>query len=184
MIENLVKLEANTNLSDRMVSVQDFLEYLESTGQKAEIGPKMLLFEQLEEGPALPVTNVTWFEAEDYCRWYNEQIPGAKARLPYEWELALAEHQARLLAPGSFWDAWPMKSKAEAMRVLNASELQEWGMADILGVALSWTSEQASYRVFRGGGWSYTASDLRASLRFRGAPSDRSYYLGFRLAFN
>lgn len=185
MIENLIQLEATTNLSDRMVSVRDFLEYLESTGQKAEIGPKMRLFEQLEEGPALPVTNVTWHEATDYCRWYNDQIPGAKARLPYEWELALAEHQARLLPPDSFWGAWPMKSKAEAARVLSTSGLQDWGMADTLGVACSWTSEgSASFRVYRGGSWCYTASFLRASFRFGDGPSNRFNGLGFRLAFN
>lgn len=193
MIENLVTFDATTNLSDRMVSVQDFLEYLESTGQKSEIGPKMRLFEQLEEGPALPVTNVTGHEATDYCRWCNDQLreklPSLRqsVRLPYEWELALAEHQARLLTPDSFWDAWPMKSKAEALRVLSASELQNWDMVDILGVAYSWTSdvsEPTAYRVIRGGGWFSTASNLRASFRGRLDPSFRSNNLGFRLAFD
>ena len=192
MIENLVQLEATANLSDRMVSVQDFLEFLESTGQKAEIGPKMQLFEQLEECPALPVTNVTWFEAAAYCRWYNEQlrekIPSLRqaVRLPHEWELALAEHQARSLVPDSFWDAWPMKSKEEALRVLNASHRHTYGMADILGAVYSWTSDTAAggSRVSRGGSWYNAPSSLRASNRFRYAPSLRSVNLGFRLAFN
>ncbi len=41
---------------------------------------------------------------------------------------------------------------------------------------------QASYRVRRGGSWSFTASSLRASNRYGSAPSIRDGYLGFRLA--
>ena len=42
--------------------------------------------------------------------------------------------------------------------------------------------EQASYRVYRGGGWNITASRLRASYRNWLDPSYRSDNLGFRLA--
>jgi len=39
-----------------------------------------------------------------------------------------------------------------------------------------------SSRVYRGGSWYRTASDLRAAYRNRGDPGGRISYLGFRLA--
>lgn len=41
--------------------------------------------------------------------------------------------------------------------------------------------DSGQYRVLRGGSWSDTAGDGRASYRFRGEPMGRSYDVGFRL---
>ena len=39
-----------------------------------------------------------------------------------------------------------------------------------------------SYRVSRGGGWTFSARDCRVSQRFNGNPDNRDDYLGLRLA--
>ena len=50
----------------------------------------------------LPITNVSWYEAEKYCEWLSK-VTGDEYRLPYEieWEIACKGHTDNLFAWGN-----------------------------------------------------------------------------------
>ncbi len=60
------------------------------------------------------------------------------------------------------------------------------GFYDLGGNALEWMwdglDEKSGRRVWRGGGWNYSAADCRAAIRDRRVPGDRFDYLGLRPA--
>lgn len=117
-----------------------------------------------------PVTNVTWYEAADYAEW-------AGARLPYEWELAYAEHRS-----DAKWndDFWPLGEKptVDDPRLSTSRD----GVVGLYGLAMCWCIDgEASYRVIRGGSWRSDPRYARVALRNWGRPSWRYDNLGFRL---
>lgn len=129
----------------------------------------------IKEGDAqLPVTSVSWDDCQAYITWYNAKH-GTNARLPYEWELCLAE-QVEGIATRD-WSSWPHEDLESA----------KWHGAhynDLVGVVFQWCEDPSSDRVRRGGCWVGTASNLRASNRYRYDPSYCHNNLGFRLAFD
>jgi formylglycine-generating enzyme required for sulfatase activity len=151
-------------------------------------------------GDDRPRDNLTWFEARDFCA-------GRGARLPTEaeWEYA-ARGPDSLIYPwgdtfnpdalvfdGNFNnELWPVGSYPAGV---------SWvGAYDMAGNAWEWVSsiyrpypynagdgredpnDTASKRVYRGGIGSYIDYGTSAATRFRLAPSERSWFVGFRCA--
>ncbi len=168
------------------------------------------------KGAQLPVENVSWNDAMEFCRKLSElraeRSVGRVYRLPTEaeWEYAC---RAGSTTKWSFGDsesslgdyAWFSSNAGRKTHPVGTKKPNAWGLYDMHGNVLEWCSDwwkrdyttttvsdptgpaTGSYRVYRGGGWSYCAWSCRSAFRnarSTGAPESRGDSLGFRLAFS
>ncbi len=151
-------------------------------------------------GADKPRTNVTWFEARDYCK-------SRAARLPTEaeWEYAARGPDSLLYPWGDQFNADDLVYDANFNGQLSDVGSRPGGVSwvgadDLAGNAWEWVSSlyrpypyQANdgredpdntteRRVYRGGMGSYVSEGTSAAKRFRNDPSARDWFVGFRCA--
>jgi sulfatase modifying factor 1 len=160
----------------------------------------------------LPATNLSWFEAVDYCNRASElaglrpayALPGEDDqavvwdrtadgyRLPTEaeWEYAC---RAGTTGPryGELDEiAWYRANSGERLHPGGEKTPNAWGLYDMIGNAWEWCWDvydaevYRDYRVIKGGGWFDEHWSCRAGVRRRTMPTLRIDDLGFRLARN
>ena len=164
------------------------------------------------ENADLPVENVSWYEAVDFCKKLSELPEEKKAgrvyRLPTEaqWEYAC---RAGSKTAYSFDDeegllpehGWFNRNSSDRIHTVGLLEPNAWGLYDMHGNVWEWCSDwyeeypkgavsdptgpkEGSDRVFRGGSWHDVAAYCQSADRIRLYPSIRSRDLGFRLALS
>ena len=151
-------------------------------------------------GDDRPRENLTWFEARDFC-------VGREARLPTEaeWEYA-ASGPDNLIYP---WGdeliednlIFDRNSNNETASVGSREDGVSWvGALDMAGNVWEWVSsayapypydaadgretleDGETLRVYRGGVGSYIDYGVGTATRFRKAPDERDWFIGFRCA--
>ncbi|MGQ0604973.1 MAG: formylglycine-generating enzyme family protein [Anaerolineales bacterium] len=146
-----------------------------------------------------PVTGITFYEAEAYCRWISAQ-KGKLVRLPTEeeWERAARGDDGRPWPWGEEWRPG-LTNTIEADLNLTIptgslpTDLSPCGAVDMAGNTQDWTASvyaplpeeafvaETDMRVARGGSYNDTSYGARASYR-RGYPASYFYpFLGFRI---
>ncbi len=154
-------------------------------------------------GDDLPVDNVTWNDASDFCRRLSQRKPGLNAELPTEawWERgcrAGGRSAFGLVADGADQRLWDEDTSGGTPHPVRRLPPNAWGLFDMHGNVLEWTADaMAAYpteattdrlithgaqRVARGGSWVSERLDCRAAARFRLMPAAHFAHLGFRFA--
>jgi formylglycine-generating enzyme required for sulfatase activity len=161
------------------------------------------------QGDELPVENVTWEEAQEFCRRLSE-LPGEKEAgrvyaLPTEaqWEYAC---RAGTTTRFSFGDdaaqlgayAWFEDNSGDRTHPVGTKKPNAWGLYDMHGNVSQWCADRFGtypertltdptgppiglHRVCRGGSWISSAYKCRASVRNAVGPEKRSEQIGFRV---
>ena len=162
------------------------------------------VFDDLQRA-AYPVTNITWKQAHGYCEWVGRRLPTEA-----EWEKAARGTDGRRYPWGNSEE--PIRnlihdrntsaaSNGTAAVGSDADTASPYGVFDLVGNAWEWVRDwyaedyyasapqrdpqgplRGSFRVLRGGDWSQSPSELRASVR---AWDEMGYWgptLGFRCA--
>jgi formylglycine-generating enzyme required for sulfatase activity len=164
------------------------------------------------KGTNNPVETVSWEDAVAFCKKLSE-LPEEKAagrvyRLPTEaeWEYACrAGSTTRFgfgdsdsqLGPYALFD----ENSARTTHPVGGKTSNAWGLYDMHGNVWEWCADwkddystsavtdpagpaTGSHRVLRGGSWLFEAAFCRSADRYRSAPSNRDFYLGFRVALS
>ena len=153
-------------------------------------------------GPRCPVDNVSWFDAEGFIQRLNdrEARSGYEYRLPTEaeWEYAARAGTTRIRYGELEEIAWYSSNSGGKTQPVGLKGANAWGLHEMLGNVWEWTGdwygdnpsgsvtdpvgpESGSYRVVRGGSWSYRARSVRSAYRSGSAPGNRNSGIGFRL---
>ena len=157
------------------------------------------------KGSNLPVTNVSWNDAQEFIRKLNT-LSTTQYRLPTEaeWEYAARGGNRRsqdYKYSGSHTVgnvAW-YSANSGGIKAVGTKQPNELGIFDMSGNVLEWCSDwygsytatdktnpqgpsSGSFRVLRGGSWSYDFDvHCRVASRFNRVPAGRYDFVGFRL---
>lgn len=180
------------------VTVYEYGLFLEATGHDNPHG-----WDEQALHPNRPVVNVSWHDADAYCRW-------TKVRLPTEaqWERAARGTEGRRYAWGddapsehlaNYYDLKIHEPTPVGLFPRGSTPDPEC-LADMTGNVDEWVADwyeenfykkkaaavdpqgpkSGDYKCLRGGSWGDGAADLRAAFRVYDAPVYRHGSLGFR----
>ena len=159
------------------------------------------------KGDNLPVENVSWNDIQEFIKKLNAQT-GKKYRLPTEAEWEYAARGGNLSKGYKYSGsnsisniAWYDANSNKMTHIVGQKSPNELGIYDMSGNVWEWCQDwlgnynssfqtnptgpsSGSYRVLRGGSWSYIARTCRVSIRGYSKPADRYNRHGFRLALS
>ncbi len=188
------------------VSNIDYLRYVLATGTA---WPQFWRESPFPEKAALhPVINISWKEADAYCRWAGKRLPTEA-----EWEKAARGEDGRVFPWGNEPAGWIKSNIAHPGSkrgfkyppLANVTRydrgVSPYGVRQMAGNVSEWVADwfdpeyyrrgvsrnpqgpdTGELKVFRGGSWNEDPEVARSAGRNGGEPDRRSYLTGFRCA--
>ncbi|MCI0528333.1 MAG: formylglycine-generating enzyme family protein [Nitrospira sp.] len=178
------------------VTVEQYKQFAEATGHRAPPIWTDPAYSSLL--PSHPVIDVSWDDAEAYCKWSGKRLPTEA-----EWEKAARGTDGRIWPWGNTFDS----AKANTMDSGKGwtvsvgsleGDISPYGVHDMAGNAMEWTASWykaypgntlqrvafgEKYRVMKGGAWNNSALPFsRAANRHAVAPKWDHPNHGFRCA--
>jgi formylglycine-generating enzyme required for sulfatase activity len=157
------------------------------------------------KGRDLPVENVSWRDAQDFCKKVSEKT-GLTVRLPTEaeWECACRAGTRTTYYTGDTdadrdRAAWYYKNSGNTTHPVGQKTPNAWGVHDMHGNVWEWCQDfygrykaeavvdpqglpEPAGRVLRGGSWVGNPGYCRSASRFWVDPGCREKAIGFRVA--
>jgi formylglycine-generating enzyme required for sulfatase activity/serine/threonine protein kinase len=157
-----------------------------------------------KKGDDYPVEAVSWYDTKEYIRKLNE-MGSAKFRLPSEaeWEYAARSGgKAEKYSGGNDVDsvAWYDGNDGDSTHPVKTKKGNGLGIYDMSGNVWEWVEDVyiadiykrsdrknpiytsgGSFRMFRGGSWSWQSVSVRCAKRLGYEPASRLPFIGFRL---
>jgi formylglycine-generating enzyme required for sulfatase activity len=187
------------------VTNQRYVAFVHATGHRNPPDPYgdglLVSAEGIEE---LPVVQVSWYDAQAYCRWARKRLPSEA-----EWEKAARGTDGRRFPWGddaptpqraNFDREWAGLGTLAPVGTLPAGD-SPYGVKDMAGNAREWVQdwydpqyyrtsphrnptgpEKSVVRSIRGGSWHSPVADIGAAARGRGGFALQTHGTGFRCA--
>ena len=155
----------------------------------------------------LPVENVTWNDCQQFIAKLNE-MTGKKFRLPTEAEWEFAARGGTLSKGYKFAGsnnqkevAWYVSNSNGTTQCVAQKQRNELGIYDMSGNVAEWVSDYykaysaeavtdptgpatGSFRVYRNGGFSDKAANVRIAFRYMQSQTYKQPFIGLRLALD
>ncbi|GIU92390.1 MAG: hypothetical protein KatS3mg011_1296 [Acidimicrobiia bacterium] len=136
-----------------------------------------------------PVTDVSWFDAMSYCRWFSDRL-GWEVRLPTgdQWTTAAGGSDGRLYPWGDVFDpsrcnTWESGDARTTPVDAHPDGRSPLGVWDLAGNVWEWTAEadRGGWRALRGGSWYDTGPGVCIARRLLADPCLPTPNVGFRV---
>jgi uncharacterized protein YeeX (DUF496 family) len=167
----------NISIAYTAVSNEEYAKFIQATGYKAPSNWKHGYMPQGRE--EYPVTNISYNDAVEYCKWMSKYDRFASYRLPTEkeWEQA-AGHMPK--------DADFNAGEKKGLTPVTAYDktLSASGAINMWGNVWEWTSttRKNKTKAVKGGAWDSKRTDCRTEYREEGRIPNKGYNnVGFRV---
>ncbi|WP_455223094.1 formylglycine-generating enzyme family protein [Kaarinaea lacus] len=179
----------------------EFKQFLRDLGKYSELQISDLTERLQMQQDNLPVRNITWFKADEYCRFVGKRLPTEE-----EWEKAARGTDGREYPWGNEWNADNVNAGQGEADLTPVGSFEQgksaYGVYDMAGNVMEWTADWyepypgAEYqspnygkkrRVVRGGSWGGVGHYViphyfRVAYRFNFPPDQAFNDVGFRCA--
>lgn len=196
------KVSLNAFYIDKFeVTNGEFKQFLRDLGKYSEMQISDLTERLQMQQDNLPVRNITWFKADEYCRFVGKRLPTEA-----EWEKAARGTDGREFPWGNEWNADYVNAGQGESDLTPVGSFEQgksaYGVYDMAGNVMEWTADWyepypgAEYqspnygkkrRVVRGGSWGGVGHYViphyfRVAYRFNFPPDQAFNDVGFRCA--